>query len=46
MAINLVQPIIKARTQEVQEKAEAAGKVRIVGSIETGQELLQRFENG
>lgn len=36
----------KARLQEVQEKAKAAGAkgLRIVGSIETGQELLQRFE--
>lgn len=31
---------------EVQQKAKAAGAkgLRIVGSIETGQELLQRFE--
>jgi carbon-monoxide dehydrogenase catalytic subunit len=35
----------KARTTEVQEKAKAVGAkgLRIVGSIETGQELLQRF---
>lgn len=35
----------KAKTPEVQEKAKAAGAkgLRIVGSIETGQELLQRF---
>jgi carbon-monoxide dehydrogenase catalytic subunit len=31
---------------EVQQKAKAAGAkgLRVVGSIETGQELLQRFE--
>lgn len=36
----------KARKQEYQEKAKKAGAkgIRIVGSIETGQELLQRFE--
>ena len=36
----------KAKMKEVQEKAKAAGAkgLRIVGSIETGQELLQRFE--
>ncbi|TDT63276.1 anaerobic carbon-monoxide dehydrogenase catalytic subunit [Fonticella tunisiensis] len=36
----------KARTKEVQDRAKAAGAkgLRIVGSIETGQELLQRFE--
>lgn len=36
----------KARTPEVQERARKAGAkgLRIVGSIETGQELLQRFE--
>ncbi len=36
----------KARTPQVQEMAKAAGAkgLRIVGSIETGQELLQRFE--
>lgn len=41
-----VATILKARTPEVQEKAKAAGAkgLRIVGSIETGQELLQRFE--
>jgi carbon-monoxide dehydrogenase catalytic subunit len=41
-----VATILKARTPEVQEKARAAGAkgLRIVGSIETGQELLQRFE--
>jgi anaerobic carbon-monoxide dehydrogenase catalytic subunit len=41
-----VATILKARTQEVQERAKAAGAkgLRIVGSIETGQELLQRFE--
>ncbi|AKA70770.1 anaerobic carbon-monoxide dehydrogenase catalytic subunit [Clostridium scatologenes] len=41
-----VATILKARTKEVQEKAKAAGAkgLRIVGSIETGQELLQRFE--
>ncbi|MHB1152569.1 MAG: anaerobic carbon-monoxide dehydrogenase catalytic subunit [Eubacteriales bacterium] len=35
----------KARTAEVQQKAKAVGAkgLRIVGSIETGQELLQRF---
>jgi carbon-monoxide dehydrogenase catalytic subunit len=35
----------KARLPEIQEKAKAAGAkgLRIVGSIETGQELLQRF---
>lgn len=38
--------ILKARSKEVQEKARAAGAkgLRVVGSIETGQELLQRFE--
>ncbi|MBV7274305.1 anaerobic carbon-monoxide dehydrogenase catalytic subunit [Clostridiaceae bacterium UIB06] len=41
-----VATILKARTQEIQERAKAAGAkgLRIVGSIETGQELLQRFE--
>lgn len=36
----------KAKMQEYQEKAKAAGAkgIHIVGSIETGQELLQRFE--
>ena len=35
----------KAKTPEVQERARAVGAkgLRIVGSIETGQELLQRF---
>jgi len=35
----------KAKTPEVQKKAQEAGAkgLRIVGSIETGQELLQRF---
>jgi len=38
--------INKARTEEVQKRAKAAGAkgLRVVGSIETGQELLQRFE--
>lgn len=36
----------KAKTKEIQERAKAVGAkgLRIVGSIETGQELLQRFE--
>ncbi|WP_236860170.1 anaerobic carbon-monoxide dehydrogenase catalytic subunit [Candidatus Formimonas warabiya] len=36
----------KARLPEIQEKAKKGGAkgLRIVGSIETGQELLQRFE--
>jgi len=36
----------KARTPEIQEKAKAVGAkgLRIIGSIETGQELLQRFQ--
>lgn len=36
----------KAKMQEIQDRAKAAGAkgLRIVGSIETGQELLQRFE--
>ncbi len=36
----------KAKMKEYQEKAKAVGAkgLRIVGSIETGQELLQRFE--
>lgn len=36
----------KAKTKEVQDRAKAAGAkgLRIVGSIETGQELLQRFD--
>lgn len=35
----------KAKTQEIQQKARDAGAkgIHIVGSIETGQELLQRF---
>lgn len=38
--------IEKARSKEVQERAKAAGAkgLRVIGSIETGQELLQRFE--
>ncbi|NMA68039.1 MAG: anaerobic carbon-monoxide dehydrogenase catalytic subunit [Desulfitobacterium sp.] len=38
--------IERAHDPEVQEKAKAAGAkgLRVVGSIETGQELLQRFE--
>ncbi|AGA68453.1 carbon-monoxide dehydrogenase, catalytic subunit [Desulfitobacterium dichloroeliminans LMG P-21439] len=38
--------IERARSADVQEKARAAGAkgLRVVGSIETGQELLQRFE--
>ncbi|KAJ49881.1 carbon-monoxide dehydrogenase catalytic subunit [Clostridium tetanomorphum] len=41
-----VATIQKAKMQEIQERARAAGAkgLRIVGSIETGQELLQRFE--
>ncbi|AVK47089.1 carbon monoxide dehydrogenase [Clostridium sp. MF28] len=41
-----VATILKARTKEVQDMAKASGAkgLRIVGSIETGQELLQRFE--
>lgn len=41
-----VATILKARTDEVQQKAISAGAkgLRIVGSIETGQELLQRFD--
>ncbi|UWG96124.1 anaerobic carbon-monoxide dehydrogenase catalytic subunit [Dehalobacter sp. DCM] len=40
-----VATILKARTPEVQQRAKDAGAkgLRIVGSIETGQELLQRF---
>ncbi|SHI75662.1 anaerobic carbon-monoxide dehydrogenase catalytic subunit [Lutispora thermophila] len=36
----------KAKSQEVQQRAREAGAkgLRIVGSIETGQELLQRFD--
>jgi carbon-monoxide dehydrogenase catalytic subunit len=38
--------ILKTRTKEVQDMAKAAGAkgLRVIGSIETGQELLQRFE--
>jgi anaerobic carbon-monoxide dehydrogenase catalytic subunit len=38
--------IEKARSKEIQDRAKAAGAkgLRVVGSIETGQELLQRFE--
>lgn len=38
--------IEKAKTPEIQQRAKAAGArgLRVVGSIETGQELLQRFE--
>lgn len=38
--------INKARTEDVQKRAKAAGAkgLRVVGSIETGQELLQRFQ--
>ena len=41
-----VATLLKARTPEVQQRAKDAGAkgLRIVGSIETGQELLQRFE--
>ncbi|KPU45327.1 carbon monoxide dehydrogenase 2 [Oxobacter pfennigii] len=41
-----VATIQKAKSKQVQDKAKAAGAkgLRIVGSIETGQELLQRFE--
>ena len=41
-----VATILKARNPEVQQKAKAAGAkgLRVVGSIETGQELLQRFD--
>jgi anaerobic carbon-monoxide dehydrogenase catalytic subunit len=40
-----VATILKARTPEVQERAKGAGAkgLRIIGSIETGQELIQRF---
>lgn len=40
-----VATIQKAKTAEVQERAKAAGAkgLRVVGSIETGQELVQRF---
>lgn len=38
--------LFKAKTPEVQSKAKASGAkgLRVVGSIETGQELLQRFK--
>lgn len=38
--------IEKARSKEIQDRAKVAGAkgLRVVGSIETGQELLQRFE--
>jgi carbon-monoxide dehydrogenase catalytic subunit len=41
-----VATMLKARTPQVQERAKAAGAkgIRIVGSIETGQELLQRYD--
>lgn len=41
-----VATMLKAKTPEVQERAKKIGAkgLRIVGSIETGQELLQRFE--
>lgn len=41
-----VATIQKAKMQEIQERAKKAGAkgLRVVGSIETGQELLQRFE--
>ncbi|HHY91253.1 MAG TPA: anaerobic carbon-monoxide dehydrogenase catalytic subunit, partial [Clostridiales bacterium] len=40
-----VATLLKAKTPEVQQRAREAGAkgLRIVGSIETGQELLQRF---
>jgi len=40
-----VATLLKAKTPEVQQRAKEAGAkgLRIVGSIETGQELLQRF---
>ncbi|ADL07527.1 anaerobic carbon-monoxide dehydrogenase catalytic subunit [Thermosediminibacter oceani] len=40
-----VATLLKARTPEVQKKAKAAGAkgLRVVGCIETGQELIQRF---
>jgi len=40
-----VATLLKAKTPEVQQRAKDAGAkgLRIVGSIETGQELLQRF---
>lgn len=41
-----VATIQKAKLPEIQERARAAGAkgLRVVGSIETGQELVQRFE--
>lgn len=41
-----VATILKARTPQIQQKAKDAGAkgLRVIGSIETGQELLQRFE--
>ncbi len=38
--------IQKARTEEIQKRARDAGAkgLRVIGSIETGQELLQRFD--
>ena len=41
-----VATLLKAKKPEYQEMAKAAGAkgLRVVGSIETGQELLQRFE--
>ncbi|NLP30143.1 MAG: anaerobic carbon-monoxide dehydrogenase catalytic subunit [Clostridiales bacterium] len=41
-----VATLMKAKMPEYQEKAKKAGAkgLRIIGSIETGQELLQRFE--
>lgn len=41
-----VATLLKVKTQKVQQMAKEAGAkgLRIVGSIETGQELLQRFE--
>lgn len=41
-----VATLLKARTPEVQDRAKKAGAkgLRIVGSIETGQELLQRYD--
>lgn len=39
--------IMVARRKEIQEKAKEVGAegIRIIGSIETGQELMQRFES-
>ncbi len=41
-----VATLMKAKTPEIQQRAKEAGAkgLRIVGSIETGQELLQRFQ--